>query len=238
MVSDRLRELGTVLSDPTRCDTLKFVLESPTPVSVATVAAKFGLHPNAARHHLSKLESVGLIGSTVERNPRGGRPAKLYCPGKERVEIQFPQRQYDLLSVLLLRALEKGRSRPELLEVVDEIGVGFGREFALRNGDLSTIQSPPDENQIGKCLARLSELGCRLQVSGSSEGTILVEESNCIFLEIAERNPDLVCRMHWAMIRGMLTWYWPDVEFETDCGMTRGEHVCRGTIRLPVQVQA
>ena len=47
-------------------------------VTVAEIAARFGLHPNVARMHLAKLEQAGFLATDFRRTSGGGRPAKLY----------------------------------------------------------------------------------------------------------------------------------------------------------------
>ena len=234
-MDDRLQELGNVLADPTRVQTLRFVLSSRTPVSVATVASQFGLHPNAARHHLSKLEAAGLVGSLMERNPRGGRPAKLYGAGKERVEIQFPGRQYSLLSKLLLDALERTADRLCTMgESIDEVGFAYGKDFAAKNADLRVAGERSAQDLIRECLAQTERLGCRLELVEMEDDRIVLEERNCVFEDAANHSPQVICRMHWAILKGMLSWYCSDISFDSIKNMVQGDDVCRCVVRMKV----
>ncbi|MCI2254547.1 hypothetical protein L2D08_09225 [Domibacillus sp. PGB-M46] len=42
-------------------------------MTVQDIAAQFGIHPNVARLHLTKLEGVNLIGSCLQKTGKGGR---------------------------------------------------------------------------------------------------------------------------------------------------------------------
>ena len=75
-------------------------------VTVAEVAERFGLHPNVARMHLTKLEQAGLLlDRDCARAKGGGRPARLYSLSDQVSSFDMPPRRYDLLSSLALKAL-------------------------------------------------------------------------------------------------------------------------------------
>ena len=90
--------LGGALGDPTRFAIYKHVVDSIAPVSAGEAAAVFGLHRTVARSHLEKLANAGLLVIGVRRNPRGGRPAKVYSPSSARVDVQLPPRRYQTLA--------------------------------------------------------------------------------------------------------------------------------------------
>ncbi len=67
-----------VLASPTRAGIYRRLRTDGDGVSARDVAEMFGLHPNVARGHLDQLAEVGLVVVGTRRNPRGGRPAKVY----------------------------------------------------------------------------------------------------------------------------------------------------------------
>ncbi len=69
---------AAVLTAPTRAGIYKRLRTDGDGVSASDVAEMFGLHPNVARGHLDQLADVGLVVVGTRRNPRGGRPAKIY----------------------------------------------------------------------------------------------------------------------------------------------------------------
>lgn len=69
---------AVVLAAPTRAGIYKRLRTDGDGVSASDVADMFGLHPNVARGHLDQLAEVGLVVVGTRRNPKGGRPAKVY----------------------------------------------------------------------------------------------------------------------------------------------------------------
>ena len=98
-----------------------------TDVTVADVAEEFGLHPNVARMHLSKLEQAGFLATGFRRAAGGGRPAKLYRLSDKVVTFGFPPRRYELLSRLALDSLSAGGTRDDAMRACREAGVAEGR---------------------------------------------------------------------------------------------------------------
>ncbi len=125
---DRDHELSAVLADDTRYHIYRAIAERPgEDVTVAEIAERFGLHPNVARMHLSKLEQAGFLATDFRRTSGGGRPAKLYRLSDLVVTFGFPPRRYELLSRLALDALSAGGSREDALRVCREAGAAEGR---------------------------------------------------------------------------------------------------------------
>nr|WP_274387457.1 helix-turn-helix domain-containing protein [Salsipaludibacter albus] len=66
------------MAAPTRAGIYRRLRTDGDGVSAKDVAEMFGLHPNVARGHLDQLADVGLVVVGSRRNPKGGRPAKVY----------------------------------------------------------------------------------------------------------------------------------------------------------------
>lgn len=71
-------QAAAVLAAPTRAGIYKRLRTDGDGFSASDVADMFGLHPNVARGHLDQLAGAGLVVVGTRRNPRGGRPAKVY----------------------------------------------------------------------------------------------------------------------------------------------------------------
>ncbi|WP_321164154.1 helix-turn-helix transcriptional regulator [Tepidibacillus decaturensis] len=127
MENDTLK-LTSVLADPTRFAIYQYVSSMGRAVNVQEIADKFGIHPNVARLHLSKLEDVNLLKSITEKTGRGGRPSRVYTLSDEVVSLQFPPRDYKLLAKIAIETLlsfgEEGK------KALVEMGRNFGREAA------------------------------------------------------------------------------------------------------------
>ena len=90
-----LDKLTATLGDPTRRSIYLRVRSSEEPLTAATIAKEFGIHPNVARHHLDRLADEGYLEVTRRRQsgktgPGAGRPAKCYTPTDKEIDLRFP----------------------------------------------------------------------------------------------------------------------------------------------------
>jgi predicted ArsR family transcriptional regulator len=197
---DREHELSAVLADDTRYHIYRWIAEQPgTDVTVADVAAEFGLHPNVARMHLAKLEQAGFLATGFRRAAGGGRPAKLYRLSDLVVTFGFPPRRYELLSRLALDALSAGGTRDDALRVCREAGAAEGRRALA--GD---AEAPRDRDAAGVLVAQIAEEQGLLPEVAWQDGALSIVVNNCSFRELSGADPDLVCAMHRAFLEGIL----------------------------------
>jgi len=197
---DRDHELSAVLADDTRYLIYRWIARQPaTDVTVADVAAEFGLHPNVARMHLAKLEQAGFLATSFRRSAGGGRPAKLYRLSDLVVTFGFPPRRYELLSRLALDALSAGGTREDALRVCHEAGIAEGRRA------LAPDAAPPsDRAAVAALVASIAEEQGLLPEVAWRGGALSVAVNNCSFRELSGADPDLVCAMHRAFLEGIL----------------------------------
>jgi predicted ArsR family transcriptional regulator len=197
---DREHELSAVLADDTRYHIYRWIAERPaSAVTVADVAAEFGLHPNVARMHLAKLEQAGFLATSFRRAAGGGRPAKLYRLSDLVVTFGFPPRRYELLSRLALDALAAGGTRDDALRVCLEAGAAEGRRVLA--GD---VEAPQDEAAVSALVTRITEEQGLLPEVRWQDDQLRVVVNNCSFREVSGADPDLVCGMHRAFLEGIL----------------------------------
>src|SRR5690625_2624724 len=102
-MENRLK-VTNVLSDPTRFNIYQHIIKRRDPVTVLNIAEEFNIHPNVARLHLSKLEEIKLISSHFQKTGRGGRPSRLYELSDNVIELNFPFRDYKLLSSIAIES--------------------------------------------------------------------------------------------------------------------------------------
>jgi predicted ArsR family transcriptional regulator len=193
-----LGALGGALGDATRFAIYKHVVAAPEPVSASDVAAVFGLHRTVARSHLEKLTHADLLVIGTRRNPRGGRPAKVYSPSATRFDIQLPPRRYETLAGALARLATHtdGSSATH----AEKLGYELGREAAAGwRGTGQTGGLEPDD--VG---AFLRDTGCSPRVTVRDDHTVVIEIGNCVFLEVAREHPELVCALDGGMLCGLL----------------------------------
>ncbi len=197
---DRDHELSAVLADNTRYQIYRWIAEQPgADVTVADVAAEFGLHPNVARMHLAKLEQAGFLTTGLRRAAAGGRPAKLYRLSDLVVTFGFPPRRYELLARLALGALSAGGTRDDALRVCREAGAAEGRRALA--GD---AEAPRDREAAAAMVTAIAEEQGLLPQVEWLDGSLSVIVNNCSFRERSGADPDLVCAMHRAFLEGVL----------------------------------
>jgi predicted ArsR family transcriptional regulator len=197
---DRDHELSAVLADDTRYRIYRSIAEHPgDDVTVADVAARFGLHPNVARMHLAKLEQAGFLATDFRRGAGGGRPAKLYRLSDVVVTFGFPPRRYELLSRLALDALGAGGSRDDALRACHDAGAEDGRRALAQEA-----RPPADPSQAAELVRRVAEEQGLLPVVGWRDDGLEIVVNNCTFRELSGADPDLVCAMHRAFLEGVL----------------------------------
>lgn len=190
-----------VLADERRRAVYLHVSRANGPVTVNEVAEVFGIHRNAAKHHLDRLLESGLLRAEFRRingrrGPGAGRPSKLYSSTDTEVSFSVPERHYDLLAHLLLQALTQGDD----LEVV---GARFGRQLAEARRAAHPEEAPADGTQ-----AILDGLGFRPSVELDADGHVWITTENCPFGWVAvEASEGQICRLDRSVVAGVLEGY-------------------------------
>jgi len=230
---DRDHELSAVLADDTRYRIYRSIAEHPgEDATVADVAARFHLHANVARMHLSKLEQAGFLTTTYRRNSGGGRPAKLYRLSDEVVTFGFPPRRYELLSRLAVASLAAGGSRDDAMRACREAGAAEGRH-ALS----AEARAPQDSAEAAALVRRVAEEQGLLPDIDWNEGVLRVTVRNCTFREVSFGDPELVCDMHRAFLTGVLevvTSGLGRMRLQAeDCAISCGDNTCELLCSFP-----
>ncbi len=187
-----------VLADERRRAVYLYVTRAHNPITVNDIAEEFGIHRNAAKHHLDRLLEAGLLRAEFKRvngrrGPGAGRPSKLYSATGMEASFSVPERHYDLLAHLLLQALTRG-------DELETVGARFGRQLA----DATKEQDPEVEAAEG-VRAVLDGLGFRPNIDTDADGKMWITTENCPFGWVAMEAPEgEVCRLDRAIISGVL----------------------------------
>jgi len=191
-----LGTVGAALGDATRFGIYQHVVDALEPVSASEVAAAFGLHRTVARSHLEKLAQAGLLTIGTRRNPRGGRPAKVYSPAASRLDIQVPPRRYQGLADMLARLADRLGADPAV--AAHDVGFEIGREAA------AGLSSNGHGGDLAAAIALLGAMGCSPRAERRADGTVVLEVGNCVYHEVAVDHPDLVCSLGSGLLCGLL----------------------------------
>ena len=205
----------SAFGDPTRRDIYLAARDAEDGVTVATIAERFDLHPNVARHHLEKLAAGGYLTVQLSRHETAGRPSKRYLAVAADTTLSFPPRRDELLATLLARSLEL-LDPDEATAMADEVGYEYGRALATR-------LSPTADDEGGMAAHRsvraaLATVADALTAHGFAAHTeqrgraSLIIAEQCPFGEAAQQYPHVVCAVDRGMIRGMLAGIYGDTE--------------------------
>jgi predicted ArsR family transcriptional regulator len=191
----------TSLGDSTRRRIYDHVAAHPGPLSRDEVTRALGIGRTLAAYHLDRLAAEGLLEVTYERRsgrsgPGAGRPAKLYARTEREVSVTVPPRDYPLAARLLADAAAAdpgGHVRRSLTSAAERLG----REIAAQAGTLAGEGRPGD--------AGAADLDALLRERGyepfDDDGATRLR--NCPFHAVAQRQPELVCDMNLALLRGL-----------------------------------
>ena len=209
-----------MLADERRRAVYLYVSNEHGTVTVNEVAERFGIHRNAAKHHLDRLLEAGLLQAEFRRvngrrGPGAGRPSKLYSATDVEVSFSVPERHYDLLAHLLLQALVRG-------DDLETVGARFGREL----GEATKVESP-GVDVVGGVHRALDRLGFRPKVDRDADGKLWITTENCPFAAVAAGAPEgEVCRLDRSIISGVLEAFGESTDVKGHTSIAAGHDVC------------
>ena len=193
------------LEDELRRKLYVFVRAQGRPVSRDEAASAAGISRKLAAFHLDKLVDRGLLTHSYARPPgRGGRgagrSAKYYAPSNRQIDVTIPERRYDLLGSVFLRAL-RSQSQGEAGEdaarrAAGETGFEIGRAERQRRG----IPPPGAERAMAVTTQILEETG--YEPYRDDRGCVRLR--SCPFHGLAEQERDLVCGMNERLVEGIV----------------------------------
>ena len=190
MHDDPLQAL-IALGDATRRRVYEHVASQPGPVSRDAAAAATGIGRTLAAYHLDRLAAEGLLTVAYERRsgrtgPGAGRPAKVYARAEREIAVSLPSRDYHVAARLLADAAAadpEGTTRRALVDAAERLG----REIAREAGPAPELET------------LLRERGYEPYADGPG----VLRLRNCPFHAVAQRQPEVICEMNLALLRGV-----------------------------------
>jgi len=185
-------ELGKVMSSRSRLQILDLL--SRGPMSIEELAQEVSLKTITVRHHVNMLKRTGLVEEHGEERRKIGRPVLRYRATQKPMSIQYPKRQYELLSGILVRSLVESLGREKTGEALKRIGRDVGEEIAKQVTQEKAV-TRWDMEALKKYILQehLSEIGAVPEVIEYDSKKIRFRMYNCVFFELAKEYPDLVC---------------------------------------------
>jgi predicted ArsR family transcriptional regulator len=222
-----VQRLVGALGDATRRRAFFHVRGAGTAQSKDDVAAALGIDRRLAAFHLDKLVDQGFLRAEFRRRsgrsgPGAGRPAKLYALADAEVSVTLPERHYDLLATLLLRAVSD-TSGDAPGDVLERVGWEFGRELGRAEQAAGRAPAHASTEEAVAGVARLlSRYGFEARVQGG-DGIVACA---CPFEEMAFGDPDRICALDRAIWRGVLSAFAPRAALADTTARAQGDEAC------------
>jgi predicted ArsR family transcriptional regulator len=184
------------LVDPVRRALYEYVRRQRRAVTREEAAAAQAISRSLTAFHLDKLVDSGLLRARYEApagRPRGrGRTPKVYEATGD-VAVAVPPRRYDLVGEIMADALAAEPVPAGAAALREAYGRGHAVGIERRsagggNGDLA---------KIGEVLAEVGFEPAR------EPGRLVL--ANCPFSALAARQPELICGISHAFVRGLLS---------------------------------
>ena len=228
-----IQRLAEALGDPTRRRIFFLVREAGEPRTKDDVATEVGIDRRLAGFHLDKLVEHGyLVADFARRTDRGGpgagRPAKRYSLAEAELAVALPERHYELLSQLLLKAMsDDGGDQQAALE---RVGYEFGYE--LGQGELAAGRRPSsvDAREVVVEVVRL--LG-RYGFAPKIDGDDTIRACACPFEEMAFADPARICGLDHAIWKGALAAFSPSATMRESATRAQGDEACVAVVTTP-----
>jgi predicted ArsR family transcriptional regulator len=222
--------LTAALGDLTRRRVFFALRAAGEPQTKDDIAAAVGIDRRLAGFHLDKLVEYGFA-AVPPAAPRGtaagpGRPPKRYRVAREGVLTAQPERHYELLASLLLKATrEGGASRQDALE---RVGYEFGLEAGLT--EVAAGRESPSAESLAEALeavARLlNSMGFAAAAARGEDAGVSLRACACPFEELAFDEPGRICGLDRAIWSGMIAAFAPEARVTVAGTRPAGDEEC------------
>lgn len=228
--------LTAALGDATRRRVFFALRSAAEPQTKDDIARAVGIERRLAGFHLDKLVEYGFAGADMER-PREaagpGRPAKRYVVAHSSVLVAKPERHYDLLASLLLRASrgEDAGSQGALERVGYEYGLQLGLAQIASGSEKPSAESLTEA--LGAVARMMTDMGFSADTGQKAAATgpegheaVALRAHACPFEELAFDDPARICGLDRALWRGMIAAFAPDARVTIDRTRAEGDELC------------
>jgi predicted ArsR family transcriptional regulator len=181
MKSTRERVLQTLLKNH-RC-------------TINTLAEAVDINPISVRHHISKLEAEGLVGSEEERHGVG-RPRQIYYLTEAGLE-HFPTR-YMRLTIRLLGQLKEYMPPEMVNQLFSKMAADLVHEYA----NSARIQGLSTEQRLEMVKNLLKEEGFNIEWEKIGD-QYHIREVSCPYFHVGQNHPE-VCWIDQTLISTVL----------------------------------
>lgn len=227
-------KITSTLADETRYQIYEFMLKEKKHFSVQDIADQFGIHPNVARLHLTKLSEIDIISADFVKTGKGGRPGRVYRANEEGIALSFPKREDALLLSWLL----------EMINACGEQALSHGKRIAYDKG-LAMMQQSIQTHFGKRTLTfddKINLLEMNAQLIGyvpeihddEEQKTIQFHIYNCPFHNYLTTHAEIVCTLHESFLKGQMDALFPMNELKQTDSMLQKCANCQYVIETPL----
>ena len=163
--------------------------------TINDLAVAVDINPIAVRHHIAKLEAVGLVNSEEERHGVG-RPRRVYFLTEEGRE-KFPTRYMRLTTRLLQQLKEK---MPE--QMVNDLFSNMAEELAEEYANSVELDGLTMEERLDLVDELLTQEGFDIEWERKGD-QYHIREVSCPYFHIGQDHPE-ICQVDQTLISTML----------------------------------
>ncbi|MGN4124551.1 helix-turn-helix transcriptional regulator [Lysinibacillus sphaericus] len=226
-------KITSTLADETRYSIYEYILKEKKTVTVQNIADEFGIHPNVARLHLTKLSEINIISADFAKTGKGGRPGRVYKASEKGVSLTFPRRDEDRLlkwSIQLIQELgESALAKCQDISYKD----GFQQMKHYVNAELKLNNIFSFEEKLQLLTDNAALIGYIPQVQQTEHGKkVIFSIFNCPFQEQLNNHSDIVCTLHESYLKGQLDALFSSNEFVQIESMIHNCNLCKYEINV------
>ncbi len=226
-------KITSTLADETRYSIYEYILQEKKTVTVQHIADQFGIHPNVARLHLTKLSEINIISADYVKTGKGGRPGRVYKASEKGVSLTFPRRDEDRLLKWTIQLIED--IGPSALTKCQEISYqdGYQQMKNYISAELKLNNSLSFDEKLQLLTDNAALIGYIPQIQQTEHGKkVTFSIFNCPFQEQLTSHSDIVCSLHESYLKGQLDALFTNNEFVQIESMIHNCDLCKYEINV------
>lgn len=163
--------------------------------TINELAEAVEINPISVRHHITKLQADGLVGSDEERHGVG-RPRRTYFLTEQGLE-RFPTR-YVRMSNRLIEQVKHHLPSP----VVERLFVQMAQDLLAEGTNQAKLAGMNIEERLDLVKKLLADEGFSIEWEKDNEA-YHIREVNCPYLKLGQQHPE-ICAMDQTVISSVL----------------------------------
>jgi len=226
-------KITSTLADETRYSIYEYILQEKKTVTVQHIADQFGIHPNVARLHLTKLSEINIISADYVKTGKGGRPGRVYKASEKGVSLTFPRRDEERLLKWTIQLVQD--LGPSALEKCQEISYqdGYQQMKQSISAELTINNSISFDEKLQLLTDNAALIGYVPQIQQTEHGKkVTFSIFNCPFQEQLTTYSEIVCSLHESYLKGQLDALFSKSEFIQIESMIHNCDLCKYEINV------